>query len=639
MPLKKKRTIYSNPIAELPIQNAKYIKNCTEIFLGKRKIDILRGFEVFVNLEVLWLNDNNIKELRGLEENFRLKELYLQCNKLTTLKGIRLPCKFLKRLALYNNEITDLNSAIECISKLHTLEYLELQENPCAEEPNYRLRIIAECPSIHVLDRHIVTDEERKQSARMKQKRLRAEKRAKAESIRSSAHGSKMGDDTGSKRGGRSSHGRGNSIDDGGSSYTKSKSKAMSGMGGGIVDEDEDDSGLSGTVKILYRELARIDREEKEAEEQRVRENYAAAMEAMEEQKELSGDKLVSAVLPKAINFKKIEETKTKDDIGAWQMYRLRKLFEAHDEDGGGELDVEEIKGVIREMEDYGWVLGDGTDRCVELLFQEIDQDKSGQVSIEEFVNGMQEIMNEEPEEGGGDEDEDDDDDEPKEELNVQWNRLRPEKALARSKRIGKKAMYTQAKALSLPDNDPRKTELMKEAVEMSRRASRLELFAKQIDDDLSFNKKTEEPVVTGVEADLRKLTNNRGDWLKYYHCEFTNAVLLEKKKKTSSYDDSDSDSDYDHDEEETRRLAEKNKKKNNGNKNNRKQQLGMGLTNAKVIPRIKKKKKEIIQNRARRAKLRNRFGLNNTNKDFKKFAEDKISQGGYDLSEFVSEI
>ena len=30
----------------------------------------------------------------------------------------------------------------------------------------------------------------------------------------------------------------------------------MSGMGGGIVDKDEDDSGLSGTVKILYRELS-----------------------------------------------------------------------------------------------------------------------------------------------------------------------------------------------------------------------------------------------------------------------------------------------------------------------------------------------------------------------------------------------
>ena len=49
MPLKKKRTVYSNPVAELPIQNAKYIKNCTEIFLGKRKIDVLRGFDIFVN--------------------------------------------------------------------------------------------------------------------------------------------------------------------------------------------------------------------------------------------------------------------------------------------------------------------------------------------------------------------------------------------------------------------------------------------------------------------------------------------------------------------------------------------------------------------------------------------------------------
>ena len=42
------------------------------------------------------------------------------------------------------------------------------------------------------------------------------------------------------------------------------------------------------------------------------------------------------------------------------------------------------------------------------------------------------------------------------------------EVALARSARITKKAMYMQAKALSLPENDSRKTELMKQAVEMS---------------------------------------------------------------------------------------------------------------------------------------------------------------------------
>ena len=93
--LGEKRLVYSKPKEELPIQNAKYVKNCLELYLGSKNIDILRGFDVFANLEVLWLNDNNISNLRGLEENFRLKELYLHKNKLTTLKGIRLPCIFL----------------------------------------------------------------------------------------------------------------------------------------------------------------------------------------------------------------------------------------------------------------------------------------------------------------------------------------------------------------------------------------------------------------------------------------------------------------------------------------------------------------------------------------------------------------
>ena len=65
---------------------------------------------------------------------------------------------------------------------------------------------------------------------------------------------------------------------------------------------------------------------------------------------------------------------------------------------------------------------------------------------------------------------------------------------------------------------------------------------------------------------------------------------------------------------------------------------MGVSLSNQN-IPRIKTKSKEVIQNRARRAKLRDKFGLTVKNKDFKKFAEDKISQGGYDLSEFISEI
>lgn len=52
--------VFSEPCKELVGggQNAKYLKECTELFLGGKGINKIRGFEPFVNLESLWLNDN-----------------------------------------------------------------------------------------------------------------------------------------------------------------------------------------------------------------------------------------------------------------------------------------------------------------------------------------------------------------------------------------------------------------------------------------------------------------------------------------------------------------------------------------------------------------------------------------------------
>jgi hypothetical protein len=41
------------------------------------------------------------------------------------------------------------------------LEQLDLFGNPLAEEPDYRLRIIYHMPQIKILDRHMVTLQER----------------------------------------------------------------------------------------------------------------------------------------------------------------------------------------------------------------------------------------------------------------------------------------------------------------------------------------------------------------------------------------------------------------------------------------------------------------------------------------------
>ncbi len=49
----------SRPAEELPGRiTAQSLKDCTELYLGHKNIDIIWGFDRFVNLEVLWLNHN-----------------------------------------------------------------------------------------------------------------------------------------------------------------------------------------------------------------------------------------------------------------------------------------------------------------------------------------------------------------------------------------------------------------------------------------------------------------------------------------------------------------------------------------------------------------------------------------------------
>lgn len=47
--------------------------DCTELFLGNKSIEKIRGFEDFVNLESLWINGNKLKKINNLDANVRLK--------------------------------------------------------------------------------------------------------------------------------------------------------------------------------------------------------------------------------------------------------------------------------------------------------------------------------------------------------------------------------------------------------------------------------------------------------------------------------------------------------------------------------------------------------------------------------------
>ncbi|RLN93652.1 hypothetical protein BBJ28_00004201 [Nothophytophthora sp. Chile5] len=148
----------SDPHAELPIKNHKCVKNCTELYLANKRIEQIANFDTFVNLEVLWINGNQVPH-----EN--PKSHVVSCS---SLEGSSLlHFKFLQELRLYDNKLKDLQGTLDVLSRLPHLQDLDLFGNAVVEEENYRLQVIRAIPSLHVLDRHVITDQERLKASRV----------------------------------------------------------------------------------------------------------------------------------------------------------------------------------------------------------------------------------------------------------------------------------------------------------------------------------------------------------------------------------------------------------------------------------------------------------------------------------------
>ena len=50
-----------DPWSILPVKNAKYARDLTEVHLSDRELDAVEHFEDFPNLEVIWLNNNKVR--------------------------------------------------------------------------------------------------------------------------------------------------------------------------------------------------------------------------------------------------------------------------------------------------------------------------------------------------------------------------------------------------------------------------------------------------------------------------------------------------------------------------------------------------------------------------------------------------
>ncbi|NXP48224.1 LRC23 protein, partial [Heliornis fulica] len=126
-------------------------------------------------LKNLYLAQNAIRSLEGLEELEQLTTLHLRDNQLETLDGFSTSMKYLQYLNLRNNGI----SSLEEVAKLQVLPMLQalvLLDNPCSDEPNYRLEVLVLLPHLQRLDKEFVEQEEQVEANKIRQERVEEDK-------------------------------------------------------------------------------------------------------------------------------------------------------------------------------------------------------------------------------------------------------------------------------------------------------------------------------------------------------------------------------------------------------------------------------------------------------------------------------
>lgn len=156
-----KAVLTLDPYTCLPKRNRKYASECKEVYLANQGAEqTSESFEHFKSLEVIWFSGNRLTRIDNLETNFRIQEVYVENNSLVSLNGLR-NFKFLRVLLASKNQLRNLDKQIALLAKFAFMKKLDLFDNPVAEEPDYRLRLIYHVPQVEILDKHAVKGEER----------------------------------------------------------------------------------------------------------------------------------------------------------------------------------------------------------------------------------------------------------------------------------------------------------------------------------------------------------------------------------------------------------------------------------------------------------------------------------------------
>ncbi|NXS98993.1 LRC72 protein, partial [Jacana jacana] len=132
-----------------------------ELYLAGQGLRIIPSLSRFYRLRYLWINNNKIQDLTFLMKNYCLTELYLNNNELTDVSGALKHLRALQILLLHDNQLKKLDKTVKELEGMMSLQTLNLFHNPLAQDPDYRLYVIHFLPSVQLLDRKVVTQQER----------------------------------------------------------------------------------------------------------------------------------------------------------------------------------------------------------------------------------------------------------------------------------------------------------------------------------------------------------------------------------------------------------------------------------------------------------------------------------------------
>ncbi|XP_018596105.1 leucine-rich repeat-containing protein 72 isoform X2 [Scleropages formosus] len=118
-------------------------------------------------LQHLWLNNNKITKFSCPTTKCCLTELYLQNNQITSISGALGHLTNLQVLLLYNNRLRGLEETMAELRKMQRLHMASFFLNPFTQESRYRHYVVHHLPSVLILDKREVKQEERNAAFQM----------------------------------------------------------------------------------------------------------------------------------------------------------------------------------------------------------------------------------------------------------------------------------------------------------------------------------------------------------------------------------------------------------------------------------------------------------------------------------------